>query len=79
MQWKKNYMPPEQLVWLEETIASSPYPCVIISHQSFEFGRRDCVKYADEVRSVINDANRSKTVSVLLCINGHYHRDHIRI
>lgn len=74
-----NYMPPEQLIWLKQTIASSPYPCILISHQSFEQGRRDCIKNVKEVRRIINEANAAKPGSVLLCINGHYHRDHVRI
>ena len=73
-----SYMPPRQLAWLEETIASSPFPCVLISHQSFE-READGVKNAEEVRRIINSANGEKKHSVLLCINGHYHRDHLRI
>ncbi|MBQ4353561.1 MAG: metallophosphoesterase [Clostridia bacterium] len=74
----RDYMPPEQLAWLRETIESSPYPCVIISHESFERGSGG-VKNMLEVQKIINDANRKKPHSVILCINGHHHRDHIRI
>lgn len=74
----RDYMPPEQLQWLEETIASSPYPCVIISHESFE-READGVKNWADVRKIINEANRRKAHSVILCINGHHHRDNIRI
>lgn len=73
-----NYMPPEQLAWLEETIAAAPGPCVLVSHESFE-READGVKNGAEVRRIINDANRRKAGSVLLCMNGHYHRDYIRI
>ena len=31
------------------------------------------------VREIINRANQKHPHSVLLCINGHYHRDHLRI
>jgi predicted phosphodiesterase len=73
----RDYMPPEQIAWLRETIDGSPFPCVLISHESFE--RPDGVKNRAEVLEVINTANRRRPHSVLLCINGHHHRDHIRI
>lgn len=74
----REYMPPEQLKWLEETIASSPYPCITISHASF--GREaDGVKNQMEVRKIFNAANARKKNSVLMAINGHHHRDHVRI
>ena len=73
----RDYMPPNQLGWLRETVFSAPGPCVLISHESFE--RPDGVKNRDEVLRIIGDANRRKPHSVLLCINGHYHRDFIRI
>lgn len=74
----KDCMPPWQLKWLEEAIASAPHPCVLISHQSFE---REVggVRNWQEVRQIINDANRRKPHSVILCINGHEHKDNIRI
>lgn len=79
----RGHMPPEQLKWLEDTIADSPYPCVLLSHQSFE---REVLTVGSgvaqefqEVRRIINDANRRKKHSVIMCINGHLHRDFIRI
>lgn len=73
----RDYMPPDQLEWLRETIDSSEYPCVLISHESFE--RPDGVQNREEVLAIINEANREKPHSVILCINGHHHRDFIRI
>ena len=73
----RDYMPPEQVEWLRETIDGAPGPCVLISHESFE--RPDGVKNRDEVVNVIREANRKRAHSVLLCINGHHHRDFIRI
>ncbi|MBO5068782.1 MAG: hypothetical protein J6C37_00230, partial [Roseburia sp.] len=32
-----------------------------------------------QVRRIINEANQRKPYSVLMCINGHFHRDFIRI
>lgn len=74
----RDHMPPEQLKWLEETIDSSPYPCIIFNHSSFE-REPDGVKNQKAVREIINRANKKRPRSVLMCINGHFHRDHIRI
>ena len=73
----RDFMPPDQLRWLRETIASSEFPCVLISHESFE--RPDGVQNRREVRAIIDEANRKKPRSVILCINGHYHRDAVCI
>ena len=75
---KRHFMPPDQLDWLEKTIAESAFPCVLISHESFEREADSVQNYAD-VRRIINAANRKKPHSVLLCINGHHHRDNLRI
>lgn len=75
---ERDHMPPEQLAWLRETIAASPYPCITVSHESFARDA-DGVKNQDEVRRIFNEANRKKPHSVLMAINGHHHRDHIRI
>lgn len=75
---QRHYMPPDQLAWLEQTIADSPYPCILVSHESFE-READSVKNYAAVRRIINDANRRKPHSVLLCINGHHHRDNLRL
>jgi len=74
----RDHMPPEQLEWLRETIDTAEGPCILISHQSFE---RQCdgVKNQEEVRKIINEANEKRPHSVLMCINGHHHRDNIRI
>ncbi len=74
----RHYMPTDQLAWLEQTIADSPYPCILISHESFERETSGVKNYA-EVRRIINAANARRPHSVLLCINGHNHRDNLRI
>jgi len=74
----RDYMPPEQLEWLKKTIESSPYPCILISHESFERDQGG-VKNMKAVQKIINDANKAKPHSVIMCINGHHHRDYIRI
>lgn len=74
----RDFVPPDQLRWLEETIASAPHPCVLISHESFE-READGVQNAADVRRIINEANAHRPHSVILCINGHYHRDFVRV
>ena len=71
-------VPPEQLVWLKETIENSPYPCIVFSHQSFERPTGNaCHNYRD-VLKIFDDANRKVPGKVRMAINGHHHRDHIR-
>ena len=73
----RDHIPPDQLKWLEETLDSATTPCIIISHQSFE--RPDGVKNRKKVLDIINAANKKRPHTVLMCINGHYHRDYVRI
>lgn len=73
----RDHIPPDQLQWLEETLRTAEGSCIIISHQSFE--RPDGVKNRQQVLDIINAANKRKPHTVLMCINGHYHRDYIRI
>lgn len=74
----RDYLPPEQLKWLEETLVSSPHPCIIISHASFD-RLPDGVKNQREVRALISRLQNEQKCRVLMCINGHYHCDHLRI
>lgn len=75
---ERDWLPPEQLVWLEKTIASAPGPCVLFSHESYE-READGIKNQAQIRAIIDEANRKCRGRVPLCINGHYHRDNIRI
>ncbi|MBQ9086417.1 MAG: metallophosphoesterase [Clostridia bacterium] len=76
--WVKDHLPREQIEWLRKTLADSPYPAVLISHQSIE---REIggIANREEILEVIREANRRKRGSVLMCLNGHNHRDHLRI
>jgi len=69
----KGEIPPDQLEWLKNTLAESPFPCILCSHQSIE--RSDGIRNRDQVWSVICEANRRREHSVIMCINGHYHTD----
>lgn len=70
-------LPPEQLAWLEQTVADSPYPCVLMSHHSIE--RTDGILNRGAVWDVICRANARRRYAVILYMNGHYHRDHCAI
>lgn len=71
-------IPPEQVQWLAETLESSPYPCVLFSHQSVE---REVAGVAnwEEVRNLIDAVNVRHPGRVRMYINGHHHRDFLRI
>ena len=68
---------PEQLEWLKATIESSPYPCIVTSHASYE--REDGSPDRAAVRQIFNDVNAKHPGKVRLVINGHHHCDHVRI
>ena len=74
-----NWIPPEQLEWLRATIVGSPYPCIVLSHQSFERGYGAPVMNKKEVQAIFNEANAKKPGTVRLVMNGHLHIDHLRI
>ena len=74
---ERDWIPPEQVRWLRETIESSPYPCILIGHGSLE--RPDGIHNRGEILQLIREANKKRPHSVLMVINGHYHRNNLRI
>ena len=75
---KRDWMPPEQLAWLEKTIDEAGVPCILISHESFE-RESDGVRNQNDVRAMFARCNAKRKNAVLMCINGHHHRDNLRI
>lgn len=73
----RDHFPPEQLAWLKETIESSKNPCILLSHPSIE--RVNGAKNRQAVLDIIHEANARKKNSVVMCINGHTHKDHMRV
>lgn len=69
---------PAQLEWMKATIESSPYPCIVTSHASYEraYGGSPDGK---AVRAILNEANAKHPGRVRLVINGHHHHDNVRI
>ncbi len=74
-----NWIPPEQLEWIRSVIVGSPYPCIVLSHQSLERGNGSPVMNKREVQSIFAEASAKKTGTVRLVMNGHLHTDHLRI
>ncbi len=72
----REWIPGEVVSWLAETVEGSVRPCIVISHASL-VRCVDGIRNRDEVLAVINNANRKKKHSVLMCINGHNHTDGI--
>ena len=69
-----NAMPPEELEWLADVIKTSPHPCVVLSHQSFERPRSsEGVWNKDEVQAIFRSANSGGRRRVILAACGHYH------
>ena len=72
----RDWIDPEQIEWLRETVLSSPYPCILCSHATLEY--EGAVKNREAVLDIIR-ASRHLPGRVLLCINGHHHRDHFSV
>ena len=72
------WIPPEQIAWLKKTLTETTNPCVLFSHQSYE---REVggIQNWSEIRSLIDAVNKQYPGRVRLCINGHHHRDFLRI
>ena len=76
----RDYISKEQIEWLEEVVMSSPYPMVVFSHGSLQ--REDvhggAVRNREDVQNIFRKAHKSGK-RILMCINGHYHVDYMRI
>ena len=73
----RDWLPPSQIEWMRQAIESAPYPCVLIAHASLE--RPNGIKNRLDVLEMIRQQNEKRPHAVLMVINGHYHRDSIRI
>lgn len=71
-----NMLGEKQLAWLEDTLVSSPYPCIVVSHVSFEGnGSKD----GHKVREILRRVNEKHPRRVIACISGHYHTDSAKV
>ena len=73
----REYVSPDQFEWLENIVSESPYPCILFSHASLERDAKGIPNIA-EFKKVLSKVNKDKR-KIILCINGHYHRDYLRI
>lgn len=73
-----SVIPPEQLTWLADVLETSPNPCVLFSHQSFEREVGGIANW-EEIRNLIDSVNARHPGRIRLCVNGHYHRDFLRV
>ena len=71
---KPGVIPPEQLAWLEQVLAESTTPCILLSHHSIE--RPDGILNRQAVWEILCRANRRRPHTVMLYVNGHHHRDY---
>ena len=75
-----NWIPPDQLEWMRSVIVGSPYPCIVLSHQSLERPSNGMgVMNKDAVQAIFNEANARKPGTVRLVMNGHTHADFLRV
>lgn len=90
----QDHLPVQQLEWMRGVIEASPFPCLIISHASFEreviipkdeaemiqlSHEANACKNAADVRSMIREINEKQHGKVLMVMNGHHHHDFLRI
>lgn len=72
---------PEQLNWLEAVLtdaAQKKIPCILVSHAGFVEGRK-CSPDTAAVRQLIRKVNHIAPGTVRMCINGHYHTNHLEM
>ncbi|MBR2872085.1 MAG: metallophosphoesterase [Lentisphaeria bacterium] len=72
----RDWIPPEEVAWIKETVLSSPYPCILCSHATLEY--EGGIQNRDEILEIIK-ASQKLPGRVMLCINGHYHRDNFNV
>lgn len=75
---ERGFISKEQIAWFRETLMGAPCKCVVLSHQSLERDNTG-VGNLSALRKIINEANAAVPHKVPLCINGHFHRDFLRI
>ena len=72
---------PEQLQWLGSVLtdaAQQGIPCILVSHAGFVSGRK-CSPDTEAVQTLIRKVNGITAGTVKMCINGHYHTNHLEM
>ncbi len=68
-----------QLNWLEDVLmdaAKQKIPCILVSHVGFAEHWRHSPD-TNRVQALIRRANKKMPGTVVMCINGHYHTNHL--
>lgn len=68
-----TWLTPEQHDYLAQTVMSSPFPCVLLSHASLGDGIAG-IQNREALAALLADLNREKR-RVILALNGHSHID----
>lgn len=74
--WDDANVPPEELAWLEKTLAAAGGPVIVFCHQRLEDSAetRHIVKNATAVRAILEKSGKVKGV-----ITGHQHKGGVRV
>ena len=67
----------EEYAWAEETLKTSPFPCVVFMHQSCEREHGGMPDWR-RMRDLFSWVNRKHGNKVRLVVNGHHHTDGLR-
>lgn len=69
----REYIDPEQLMWLRTDLDATDKPCIIFSHQSIDA----CLQNGDQVRRILEEANsRAGFRKVRIAFSGHNHSNY---
>jgi Calcineurin-like phosphoesterase len=71
--WTDTNMPPEELAWLKQDLASTDKPVVVFAHQRLDVKGDHGVKNNPDVRKILEATGR-----VLAVFQGHSHKNDIR-
>lgn len=75
----KRFMGQTQLKWLEMELAQTTRPCFVFIHQPFDCDHDDALENAAEVRTVLENAEKTRPGTVLAVFSGHFHLDYARV
>ena len=71
--WKDAFLPPEEIAFLKDELASATGPCVPIVHQQLDAEDETCIRNAAEVRKILEDSGKVKCVIQGHCHEGGFH------
>ena len=72
----REYIAPEQVEWFRQTVESSPIPCIVMSHASLDYPTQ--IPNREEMLEIIRKSQNTPG-RVMLCVNGHNHRNHLSV